>query len=98
MSLPFLPHEIRCIIMYKFKGLQHPTSNIIKDYFKELDKEFSIYKHIEKITEETYISQDNHKILLTSKTSFNTTFEDYPRIFFPPDLDIITEKIISNII
>lgn len=93
-----LPYEIICNILYNYKGLQHPTSILIKDYFKELDNEFDIYKHIEKITEKTFIENNGTNILITSKTEFYKTIRDYPRIYFAPELDLIVEKIISNII
>ncbi len=93
-----LPYEIMYDILYKYKGLQHPTSNIIKNYFKDLDNEFQIYKHIEKITERTYIKNDTNTILITQKTEFKKSIRNYPRVYFPPQLDLIEEKIISNII
>lgn len=93
-----LPYEIICQILYKHKGLQHPTSILIKDYFRELDEEYDIYKHIEKITERTFIENNGSNVLITSKTEFHKTIRDYPRVHFPPELDLIVEKIISNII
>ncbi len=93
-----LPYEIVCKIMYKHNGLQHPTSNMIKNYFKSLDEEYDIFVHIEKITENTFITNENENILLTSKTIFKKETRDYPRVYFVPQLDLIVEKIISNII
>ena len=93
-----LPIEIVSNILYKFNGLQHPTSILIKDYFKELNEEFQIYKHIEKITEQTFVKNSDETVLITSKTEFKRTIRDYPRVHFPPELDLIVEIIISNII
>jgi hypothetical protein len=93
-----LPYEIVCDILYKYKGLEHPTSKLIKTYFKKLDSEYNIYKHIEKITEKTFIKNNGTDVLITQKTEYKKSIRDYPRVYFPPDIDLIIEKIISNII
>lgn len=94
----YLPYEIVSLILYKHNGLEHPTSKLIKNHFKDLNDEFEIYKHIEKITEKTFIENNGSNILITSKTEFKKEIRDYPRIHFPPNIDLIVEKIISNII
>jgi hypothetical protein len=94
----FLPYEIVCDIMYKYRGLEHPTSILIKTYFKNLDSEYNIYKHIEKITVKTFIKNNGTNLLITQKTEYIKSIRDYPRVHFPPDVDLIIEKIISNII
>ena len=93
-----LPLEIISDILYKYNGLQHPTSILVKDYFKELNDEFNIYKHIEQITERTFVEHSGQSVMITSKTEYKTTIQDYPRLYFPPQLDLIVEKIISHII
>ncbi len=100
MNIPcdILPYEIICHILYKSGGLEHPTSKLIKNHFKDLDDEFDIFTHIEKVTEQTFIKNMDETILITSKTEFKKNTRDYPRVFFPPQLDLIIEKIISNIL
>ncbi len=98
ISYEKLPYEIICHILYKSGGLEHPTSKLIKNHFKDLDDEFDIFTHIEKVTEKTFIENRDEKVLITSKTEFIKDIRDYPRVFFPPQLDLIIEKIISNII
>ena len=98
MNIPYLPPEILSKILFHHKGLQHPTSILIKNYFKQLDDNHKIYKHIIKKVENYYVEELNNKILVSSKEEFVVTNELFPRIFFIPDLDIVEEKIISYIL
>ena len=98
MNIPYLPQEIVCQILYKHNGLEHPTSKLIKNYFKQLDDNYKIYKHIIKKVENYYVEELKNTILVSSKEEFIISNELYPRIFFIPDLDIIEEKIISYIL
>tara|TARA_Y100000114_G_scaffold136344_1_gene137780 strand:- start:3024 stop:3329 length:306 start_codon:yes stop_codon:yes gene_type:complete len=99
MKLPFLPYELQMKIMYEHKGLQHPLAPLVKSYFRDLDEEYSIYKHIVKKIEEWSVKDGKDHILLQRTETFEVTQEPYPRIFFDPgELDFVREKIISHII
>jgi hypothetical protein len=90
-----LPVEIMALILYKHKGLMHPCSQMIKSYFRDLDDEFNIYKHIQKIREDIYI--DDYYI--SQNISFKINIKDYPRLFFDPgDFDIVEEQLIKKIL
>lgn len=95
---PMLPTEIMCDILYKYNGLEHPTSNMIKKYFNSLDRQYNIYKHIEKITERVYLYIEKQEILISENTDFLEDKREYPRLYFAPSLDLIVEKIISTYI
>jgi len=96
--IPQLPYEIISDILFKFKGLEHPVSKIIKNYFKILDEDFNIYYHIEKITKQNYIKTEDGIILVSTYTDYLEEIRDYPRLQFPPELDFIEEIIHRNYI
>ena len=90
-----LPPEIMGLILYKHNGLMHTIYKMIKSYFNDLDKEFGIYKHIQKIKEEIYI--EDH--FISQNISFKIDIKDYPKIFFDPgEYDIIEEQLIKKIL
>ena len=96
--IPQLPIEIINKILYTHKGIKHPLSDSIKNYFNYLDDNYSIYKHIQKQIDQWIIEDGKDHIIISRKETFIIQHKEYPRIFFEPSIDIIEEKIISHII
>ena len=90
-----MPYDIMALILYKHGGLEHPCSKMIKAYFRDLDADFDIYKHIQKIREDIYIED----FYISQNISFKIKIKDYPRLFFDPGaFDIIEEQLIKKIL
>tara|TARA_R110000772_G_scaffold231166_1_gene341847 strand:+ start:56 stop:409 length:354 start_codon:yes stop_codon:yes gene_type:complete len=84
-----LPEEIANKILYEYKGLTHPTAIIINDYWDELDEEYNIYINIERIITNTNIDMEDGDIEIVTHSTYRETYQEYPRLYFPVDMDFI---------
>lgn len=78
-----LPVEMVNMIIYKHGGLLSPTANIIKNYWKEMNKECRVFEDLVLETQRKYIVNED-KEELTLAIFQNYVFHDleYPRVFF----------------
>lgn len=85
-----LPIEMVNKILFQFKGMQHPISCIIKDYFNELDSQYSIYLNVQLIKERQHIENEgDDSFSIIVKETYKEVWIDYPRMFFPVEYDFI---------
>tara|TARA_R110002096_G_scaffold248690_1_gene441094 strand:+ start:14891 stop:15208 length:318 start_codon:yes stop_codon:yes gene_type:complete len=84
-----LPLELVNKILFQFKGMQHPVANLIKEYWIEMDSQYSIYLNIKLIKERKYIENDHDSFTITVKETYEELWQETPRMFFPCEYDFI---------
>lgn len=78
-----LPIEMVNMIIYKHGGLLSPTANIIKQYWKKMEKECRVFEDLVLETQTRYIINEDKKEMRLAIFQ-NYVFKDleYPRIYF----------------
>ena len=81
-----LPQEMVNKILFEFKGITHPHALIIKKYWDELDDNYNIFIEI-KLRAIDGFELDDFELIDRHVEVVNLL--DYPRIFFPVEIDIV---------